>query len=291
MSLFWTPLRRREHKETVDLEWIKALYEALMDRQATPSEAEVWIPVLVKRGRKAVIREFMASDEYKDRVKIARGLTDNWSRSQYGEIEILLGLMAKRLHDEPVVVEVGAAGVQISNSLDLVGTMGWRGLLIEASPPHAEKLSKEVHGLDVDVVATAVSAHEGNATFYVAHHPHLSSLDRSSVEAWGPVLGEVEVPTRRLHSILEEYLVPSNFLLLSIDIEGLDFEVLNDLIENSEFRPEWVLIEWGHTIFEATLHDERVAAVVRDEYEIITNTFSNVVLQRRAPKPEVMSGQ
>ena len=49
--------------------------------------------------------------------------------------------------------------------------------------------------------------------------------------------GTVEVEVRRLHDILDEHDIPLVFDLLSLDIEGEDFKVLNDLIANSPIGP------------------------------------------------------
>jgi hypothetical protein len=100
-------------------------------------------------------------------------------------------------------------------------------------------------------------------------------------ESWGDTQGEITVTKRRLHKILDQHGIPQNFAVLSLDIEGVDFEVLNDLINNSNYRPDWIIIEWGHTIFDATMEDHRLTDAVRTEYEIVGNTFSNIFLKRK----------
>jgi FkbM family methyltransferase len=159
--------------------------------------------------------------------------------------------------------------------------MGWRGLLIEANPHHAELLATEIAELNANVVCCAVAATEGEATFYLGRNHHLSSLNQEMAESWGDSQGEITVTKRRLHNILDEHQIPSSFAVLSLDIEGVDFEVLNDLINNSAYRPDWIIIEWGHTIFEATMDDPRVTPAVRSEYAIVGGTFSNIFLKRK----------
>jgi hypothetical protein len=100
-------------------------------------------------------------------------------------------------------------------------------------------------------------------------------------ESWGDSQGEITVTKRRLHNILDEHQISPSFAVLSLDIEGVDFEVLNDLINNSNYRPDWIIIEWGHTIFEATMEDPRVTPAVRSEYAIVGGTFSNIFLKRK----------
>lgn len=263
-------------------DWIAAFYTGLLGRASSADEVDGWLRVLTDRGPESVIVEMLNSDECRQSGWRSRGIGEKWSRSQYGEVEILLSRLARTLSSNPYIVEVGAAGVEISNSIDLIGTMGWSGLLIEASPPHAEELRRAVSDIPAIVVPCAIASTEGTATFYVGMHPHLSSLDRKTAESWGPILGEISVATRRLPAVLDEFNVPKEFLVLSIDIEGLDFVVLNDLISTSDYRPRWIIIEWGSTIFSASMNDERISEAVRSEYEIVAKTFSNVFLERRS---------
>ena len=256
------------------------LYEGLLQRTPENHEVEYWVNVAAEKGTRHVLEQFVSSQELVERIKQTRDFAQNWSLSQYGEVELLLKLISKEVFASPTIVDVGAAGVDISNSIDLIATMGWRGLLIEANPHHAELLATEIAELNANVVCCAVAATEGEATFYLGRNHHLSSLNQEMAESWGDTQGEITVTKRRLHKILDEHNIPQNFAVLSLDIEGLDFEVLNDLINSSLYRPDWIIIEWGHTIFEATMDDHRLTDAVRTEYEIVGTTFSNILLKR-----------
>lgn len=260
-------------------ELVSTLYKVLLRRDAEESEVEGWVAVSIQSGLEAVVEGVQRSEEYERVNKQERAVTEGWSRSQYGEVEILLGFISTAIDPQPTIVEVGAAGVEISNSIDLVATMGWRGLLIEASPSHAEILREAVSGINADVVSCAIDAAEGDAQFFVGMHPHLSSLNKEHAESWGALKGQITVPRRRLANVLAEHEIPSEFTVLSIDIEGLDFAVLNDLIDHSTYRPRWVIIEWGASIPSASMEDQRVSESVRSEYRIVAKTFSNVFLQ------------
>ncbi len=263
--------------------FIVDLYEALFRRTPENHEVEYWLREVAEKGTRYILQQFVASQELLENIRGPRHFSQNWSLSQYGEVELLLELIARDAVPSVTIVDVGAAGIEISNSIDLIATMGWRGLLIEANPYHAELLATEIAGLNADVVCCAVAATEGEATFYLGKHHHLSSLDKETAESWGDTRGEITVTKRRLHKILDEHGIPLNFAVLSLDIEGVDFEVLNDLINNSAYRPDWIIIEWDHTIFEATMDDPRVTPAVRSEYEIVGNTFSNVFLKHIHP--------
>ena len=261
-------------------DFVVDLYEGLLQRTPENHEVEYWVNVAAEKGTRHVLEQFVSSQELVERIKQTRDFAQNWSLSQYGEVELLLKLISKEVFASPTIVDVGAAGVDISNSIDLIATMGWRGLLIEANPHHAELLATEIAELNADVVCCAVAATEGEATFYLGRNHHLSSLNQEMAESWGDTQGEITVTKRRLHKILDEHNIPQNFAVLSLDIEGVDFEVLNDLINSSLYRPDWIIIEWGHTIFEATMDDHRLTDAVRTEYEIVGTTFSNILLKR-----------
>jgi len=261
-------------------DFVVDLYEGLLQRTPENHEVEYWVNVAAEKGTRHVLEQFVSSQELVERIKQTRDFAQNWSLSQYGEVELLLKLISKEVFASPTIVDVGAAGVDISNSIDLIATMGWRGLLIEANPHHAELLATEIAELNADVVCCAVAATEGEATFYLGRNHHLSSLNQEIAESWGDTQGEITVTKRRLHKILDEHNIPQNFAVLSLDIEGVDFEVLNDLINSSLYRPDWIIIEWGHTIFEATMDDHRLTDAVRTEYEIVGTTFSNILLKR-----------
>ena len=261
-------------------DFVVDLYEGLLQRTPENHEVEYWVNVAAEKGTRHVLEQFVSSQELVERIKQTRDFAQNWSLSQYGEVELLLNLISKEVFASPTIVDVGAAGVDISNSIDLIATMGWRGLLIEANPHHAELLATEIAELNADVVCCAVAATEGEATFYLGRNHHLSSLNQEMAESWGDTQGEITVTKRRLHKILDEHNIPQNFAVLSLDIEGVDFEVLNDLINSSLYRPDWIIIEWGHTIFEATMDDHRLTDAVRTEYEIVGTTFSNILLKR-----------
>ena len=257
------------------------LYEGILLRTPSVQDVEYWVNIASEMGTRHVLQQFTTSEELVTRINQSRSFSENWSLSQYGEVELLLKLICAEASLSPTIVDVGAAGVDISNSIDLIATMGWRGLLIEANPHHAKILATEIAELNADVVCCAVASTEGEATFYLGMHHHLSSLNQEMAESWGDTQGEITVTKRRLHKILDEHNIPQNFAVLSLDIEGVDFEVLNDLINNSNYRPDWIIIEWGHTIFEATMDDPRVTPAVRSEYVIVGGTFSNIFLKRK----------
>ena len=84
--------------------------------------------------------------------------------------------------------------------------------------------------------------------YYIFNEPALNTFDKNRIEAIVSksvytLIREMEIQIRSLKSILDEYLPKGqNIDFMSIDVEGLDFEVLksNDW---KKYRPEILLVE------------------------------------------------
>ncbi|HVH73448.1 MAG TPA: FkbM family methyltransferase [Stellaceae bacterium] len=201
--------------------------------------------------------------------------------SQYGETGLLIREIVNRSARHRLIVDVGVLGRDGSNSYDLLRWFGWKGLLIDANPRLAATIREEFAGLDFELVGSAVSDYTGKARFYVGVNDGVSSLQRQAAAGWGPIREEVEVPVRRLGDILDEHSVPPDFDVLSLDIEGEDIKVMNDLIDNSPYRPRWVIIEASYDFKTKSLADLPFAPSVREAYEMFGQTKANLLLVRR----------
>ncbi|HBJ72872.1 MAG TPA: hypothetical protein DDY88_04005, partial [Actinobacteria bacterium] len=117
--------------------------------------------------------------------------------------------------------------------------LGWRGLLIEADPEHAEQL--RIHRPQDTVVECAAAQSDGELVFHRVPGTGLGSLE--SVEAQeaaarGFQTTTIHVPARALSGILDEVQLP-HIHFMSIDVEGAEASVLAGL-DLRRHRP-WVL--------------------------------------------------
>ncbi len=95
----------------------------------------------------------------------------------------------------------------------------------------------------------------------------------------------MDVPVDRLANILVKNDVPFDLDVLSIDIEGEDVRVLNDLILNSQFRPQWIIIEVVHA-GNNSLNDMPFNKSVKQNYTVVDSTESNLILSIIVPNSE-----
>ncbi len=143
-------------------------------------------------------------------------------------------------------VEIGAFDpINISNTYVFYKN-GWSGITVEAAPGVKERFDK-YRPRDINL-QYAVSDHEGTLPFYIFGRQSVyNTADPTTAERVAQKLGvspdTIFVPSKRLETILDEYLPPNQSLqFLSVDVEGIDFNVLRS--NNwDKYRPELVAVE------------------------------------------------
>ncbi len=182
-------------------------------------------------------------------------------------------------------IEIGAnhafAG---SNSYLLWKYTGVPCILVEANP----KLLPDLHKArpDVQLVHTAIVTDDAeHVEFFVSHHHELSSLNRDFVEKWhdGNVGVEevINVPAMRINRFLEQY-VPENrqIVLLSVDIEGMDLEIIEDM-DFEKWRPIIVQMEPSNH-FHADESVKMTVAMQKRGYVLLSETNVNLIFIEQA---------
>ena len=147
-----------------------------------------------------------------------------------------------------VFVDVGANdGFYGSNSFPFVAR-GWRSLLIEPHPVAFEKLRQRHQGKPhVTCLNLACSDAPGELPLWFASNdPGGSRATLSSDEIMRsrrlPDNAHTVVQVERLDMVLAGQGVPSEFGILSIDAEGMDYEVLLGL-DLKQWRPRVIVTE------------------------------------------------
>ena len=267
-------------------ELIDAIYAALLSRPASEREIDHALFLLDAGQPSSAIAQLVV-----DRAAFTKRVADVRERfglkedrlihdsSQCGEVELLLKTIVNDSCPHRIVVDVGARGREISNAYDLLRYLGWRGVLIEANPDLIDQILEEFSGLDCVVESCAISDHEGEAPFSVGLNDDISSLDEARAAKWGPVHRRPMVPVRRLGPVLERHDVPRDFDVLSLDIEGHDVRVLNDLVGTTAYRPKWILIEGPSGGWETDLEKIGCSLEVRGAYGFVANTPANLLLK------------
>jgi FkbM family methyltransferase len=143
-------------------------------------------------------------------------------------------------------VDVGCnEAVRYSNTFDLY-LNGWRGINIDANADLIKEC-RRVRREDTCICA-AVSDSEREVSFHKAKSHLVSTIDETRLVEWKKHFefsdsDQEIVVTRTLTSILDEYWREGDPVdLLSIDVEGHDFQVLKGL-NLDKYRPKIIVIE------------------------------------------------
>jgi len=202
------------------------------------------------------------------------------SWSQEAEDLVLDKYFARRRNG--FYVDVGAHHpVRFSNTR-LFYLRGWRGINIDAMPDSMKAFehtrSRDIN-LNIGIASTA-----GELEYFCYDEPALNGFVRGqdtieTKQARGAyrLLRTEIVPVEPLACVLERHLPTGQTIdFLSVDAEGLDFEVLrsNDW---DRFRPECVVVELDGLRLEEALQDECVAFLQALEYRLYARTGKSAI--------------
>lgn len=206
------------------------------------------------------------------------------SYSQEGE-DMLLERFLEHRHSG-FYVDVGAHHPKRFSNTYRLYRRGWRGLNIDANPG-SMTLFQHVRPKDINIEA-AVSSVSQELTYYVFNEPALNTFKRDlALERVGGVYSivkEITIVTAPLWQLLDQH-VPANTRidLLTVDVEGLDFDVLlsNDW---SRYSPEFILVECLGTFTLEEANTDPVAQLLLEQhYSIVAKTMSTVLFRLTKP--------
>lgn len=120
----------------------------------------------------------------------------------------------------------------------------WDGILVDGNPVLIEK-ARKIRKKDTCIHAL-VSNETREADFYIGESNLMSSIDAGFVEnssSKGYVPKKIKMQTVTLNQLIDTYVPAGKTIdLLSIDVEGHDFEVLQSLDLNRH-RPRMIVVE------------------------------------------------
>ncbi|WP_461788178.1 FkbM family methyltransferase [Pedobacter sp.] len=168
----------------------------------------------------------------------------NESYSQEGE-DLLLARIFENQTDG-FFIDVGALHPQRFSNTFKFYKLGWRGINIDAMPQSMIEFNK-IRPEDINL-EIPVSDKKEVLSYYIFNEPALNTFskemaeERSKKEIYN-VQKVVDIETRTLTDILDKYLPEGRAIdFLTIDVEGLDFQVLKS--NNWEkYQPKMILLE------------------------------------------------
>lgn len=201
------------------------------------------------------------------------------SYAQFGEDLIMKGWFPPLQLEKPTYLDIGSAEPIYANNTYLFYTLGGRGVLVEPNVALSDKIRRIRPG-DRLVVAGMGVEEQPDADYFVMSAPDLNTFDRQQaehVEKTSPhrVVQVVKMPLVTLHRVITEYLGGQAPDILSIDIEGWDFAVLNTL-DWTRYRPKIICVET--VIYNTFQHNPQTPRLLAEQgYELCGMTFANKI--------------
>jgi FkbM family methyltransferase len=208
------------------------------------------------------------------------------SYSQAGEDRIVFYLFERLGNVHGLrYADIGASTPAGHNNTYLFYTLGGRGLLVEADPVYLPAYQL-VRPNDVVESLAIVPNRLRSQNFVTFHRMHdrgwstVSPEHKITGEQLGKALGggeEISVSCLTINEVLERYFSISDLDLLSLDIEGVDTEVIRELNFN-RFKPKVLIIENS-----ANLLIEHLNGEARDlpGYYLFASTYVNSIFVRQ----------
>lgn len=221
---------------------------------------------------------FQLRSRLKDLYRSMTGQYRLKSFSQEGEDRILARLFHKK--DTGFYVDVGAHHPLRFSNTYLFYLRGWHGINIDANPQsmHAFK-ARRPRDTNLEI---GVGRNHQTSTYYRFSDPALNSFDpelskaRNLADSPFRIVGTSEIAIKPLVDILDEYLPEEEKIdFLTVDVEGLDFEVIQS--NNwSKYRPTYVLVE-ALGVDLASLTSSQVVKFMQNQgYSPIAKTVNTV---------------
>lgn len=202
------------------------------------------------------------------------------SFSQEGEDRVLARYFGNR--SAGFYIDVGAHHPFRFSNTALLHDRGWRGVNIDAWPgsmvPFYRARPRDVN------LEVGVSKEAGEAPFFIFNDAALNTFDAELAERYNrpPYFIErtIQVPLRPLREILAEHVMAGQQIdLMSIDVEGKDFEVLqsNDW---TRYRPEVLLVEAIGGSWSTSPEDPVASFAMAQGYSLYAKTVNTLFFLR-----------
>ena len=198
-----------------------------------------------------------------------------YSYSQYGEDYIISSLMGGLKGDEIKYLELGVDDPVLGNNtfnLDLRGAQGW---LVEANLemiPCIELCRRNCMILNKVVVPD--SSVKKKVKFYVSDISATSSVYPETIsENCGTIIREIDVEPISLQELLK---MTGKVHVLSVDLEGMDREILLSTTFDEKYGPDIICAETRET------DDEIVVHMNSQKYDLVYLNGVNSIWKKRS---------
>lgn len=217
--------------------------------------------------------------------------TDWLSFSQYGEDKILdfamRILLNKGIVKDITYLDIGGCFPYSSSNTYFLYRKGFHGVVIEADPILAKAFKRERKDDIVLNIGITPNKTPLMLPFYYADGVCGSFIKDNVSEALNKCrlkseCKSIEIPVRNINDIMDEYFTEAQLTLLSIDVEGLDEEIIKNFCFEKH-SPLFFCIETAELCGENFLgkKSEEINSLMKSNgYKIYADTYVNTIFIR-----------
>jgi FkbM family methyltransferase len=205
------------------------------------------------------------------------------SYAQEGEDLILYRMIYGKI-EKGFYIDVGAHHPKRFSNTYFFYRKSWHGINIEPMPGSKRKFDK-VRPRDINL-EIPISSKEEELTYYIFNDPALNgfskdvSLLRNQSSDY-KIIKTVAMKTRTLSSMLNEHLSGGQRInLLSIDVEGLDLEVLKSNDWRS-YKPDFIMVEDKEFDIAQPEKSAIFSFLQQMNYQLVAKTLSTSIFSLR----------
>ena len=236
------------------------------------------------------MKSFLKKYLPKSIVKFITNLKNNYltcyslkSYSQEGE-DMILRLIFERQHTG-FYVDVGAHHPKRFSNTYFFYKKGWCGINIDAMPG-CMKIFESIRTKDINI-ELPISNKKQELTYYAFNEPALNGFSKEISDARDGLNKNKIKFTKKLKTFtLEEVLdknLPAKKVIdfLSIDVEGLDFDVIRSLNVN-KYRPRVILVEILGGSLSHIQNNEIYNYLLKHDYELYAKAVNTVIFKSKS---------
>lgn len=212
------------------------------------------------------------------RIKFRRS-----SYSQSGEDLIIKNIFGERGITKPTYIDIGAHDPHYLNNTALFYYSGCRGINIEPDPELFKRfLRSRKRDTNLNI---GVAEKSGRLDLHIMSSPTLNTFSekeaKNYVKKGYKVIGKKKIKVANINSVIKRYCKGMAPSLLTVDIEGLDYDVLKT-VNYSIFSPEVVCVETiGFTTDGSGKKDTRIFNLLqKNGYSIYADTKINTIFAK-----------
>jgi FkbM family methyltransferase len=237
----------------------------------------------MSKSIKEIIKTIVPPKYHYSLIRIRNWSTNGYSDrsySQEGEDMILRRIFEKQ--KKGFYVDVGAHHPKRFSNTYYFYKRGWRGINIDAMPG-SMRIFNKLRPRDINL-EMAISDERKTLRYYAFNDPALSGFSRQLADQRNgqgtcEIVFEKDLQTHTLAEVLDKHLPKGqNIAFLSVDVEGLDFDVLkaNDWCK---YRPEVVLAESLTNSLEDVPLSNSYKLLKQNGYQLFAKTVNTLIFK------------